>query len=65
MRIYGEVEVYLSAFSNTALIGSEWSASPSGRLIATEITFFTQLLGSWVDFQSLPAGFGENCWNLN
>jgi len=42
------VEVYLQAFSTSALNGGEWSASRSGRFTPKEITFGTQWIGGCV-----------------
>jgi len=48
MKMYGGEEVYLHAFLNSALHGSEWSASRPGRFSSWDTAPGPHWIGSWV-----------------
>jgi hypothetical protein len=49
MKRYGRVHIRIDAFSTSALVGGEWSASCSGRLTPWERAPSTHWIGGWVD----------------
>jgi hypothetical protein len=48
MKMYVGVDVYTHVFLTSALVGSEWSASHSGRFTRGERAPGTHWIGGWV-----------------
>jgi hypothetical protein len=49
MKMYGGVDVWIRLFLTSALVGGEWSASPSGSFTPGERAPCTHWIGGWLD----------------
>jgi hypothetical protein len=49
MKAYGEIDILIHIFLNSAPVGGEWLASRPGRFTPGERADGTHLIGVWVD----------------